>query len=141
MEDLIAESLAPRRYTLLLVGAFAGLGLLLVAIGIYGVVSYTTAQRTREFGIRIALGATRGRVVSHVLRHGLLLTAVGSLCGVGAALFITSALSKLLFEVGPVDGFSFTGAVGLLALISICACLLPAWRACHADPMVALKSE
>jgi len=141
MEDLMAESLAPRRYTLLLVGAFAGLGLLLVAIGIYGVVSYTTAQRNREFGIRIALGATRGRVVSHVLRHGLLLTAVGSLCGVGAALLISNAFSKLLFEVGPIDGFSFTGAVGLLALISICACLLPAWRACHVDPMVALKSE
>jgi putative ABC transport system permease protein len=141
LEELMAESLAPRRYTLLLVGAFAGLGLLLVAVGIYGVVSYTTSQRAREFGIRIALGATRGRVVSHVLRHGLLLTAVGSLCGVSVALLITSAFSKLLFEVGPIDGFSFTGAVGLLALISICACLLPAWRACHVDPMVALKSE
>jgi putative ABC transport system permease protein len=141
LEALMAESLAPRRYTLLLVGAFAGLGLLLVAVGIYGVVSYTTSQRAREFGIRIALGATRGRVVSHVLRHGLLLTAVGSLCGVSVALLITSAFSKLLFEVGPIDGFSFTGAVGLLALISICACLLPAWRACHVDPMVALKSE
>jgi putative ABC transport system permease protein len=141
MQDLMADSLAPRRYTLLLVGAFASLGLLLVAMGIYGVVSYITAQRIREFGIRIALGATRGRVVSGVLRQGLLLTGIGCIFGAGAALFITSAFSKLLFEVGPIDGFSFTGAVGVLALISICACLLPAWRACHVDPMVALKSE
>jgi putative ABC transport system permease protein len=141
LEELMSQSLAPRRYTLLLVGAFASLGLLLVAIGIYGVVSYTTAQRTREFGIRIALGATRGRVVSDVLRHALRLTAIGSALGVGAAVFITSALAKLLFEVSPMDVFSFSGALGLLVLISIGACLLPAWRACHVDPMVALRYE
>jgi putative ABC transport system permease protein len=141
MEELMSESLAPRRYTLLLVGAFASLVLLLVAVGIYGVVSYITAQRTREFGIRIALGATRGRVVSDVLRHALLLTAIGSAFGIGAALFITSAFSKLLFEVNPVDAFSFSGALGLLAVISIFACLLPAWRACHVDPIAALRYE
>jgi putative ABC transport system permease protein len=141
LEELMSQSLAPRRYTLLLVGAFASLGLLLVAIGIYGVVSYTTAQRAREFGIRIALGATRGRVISDVLRRALLLTAIGSALGVGGAVFITSALAKLLFEVSPMDAFSFSGALGLLAFISIGACLLPAWRACHVDPMVALRYE
>jgi len=141
LEELMSQSLTPRRYTLILVGAFASLGLLLVAIGIYGVVSYTTAQRTREFGIRIALGATRGRVVSDVLRCALLLTAIGSALGIGAAVLMTSALAKLLFEVSPVDVFSFSSALGLLAFISICACLLPAWRACHVDPMVALRYE
>ena len=141
LEDIMADSLQRRRYTLLLVGAFGCLGLLLVAIGVYGVISYTTAQRTREFGVRIALGATRGRVVSHVLRQGLLLTAIGSAAGVGAALFVTAAFSKLLFEVSPIDPFSFAAAAGLLAGVSICACLLPALRACHVDPMVALRYE
>jgi len=139
--DLMGESLAPRRYTVLLIGAFAGVAVLLAAIGIYGVVSYTTSQRTHEFGVRIALGATRGRVISHVLQQGLVMTTVGSFIGIAAALIVTRAFSKLLFEVSPLDTLSFTAAVVAFAMISICACLFPAWRASHVDPMVALRYE
>ncbi len=141
VEEMMAQSVAPRRYTLLLVGAFAILGLLLATIGIYGVVSYATSQRTREFGIRIALGATRGRVISGVLHEGFILAATGSLLGVGAALALTRLLENLLFEISPLDLTSFTAGVALLAIVALCACLIPAWRASRVDPMVALRAE
>jgi len=139
--DLVSQSVATRRYTLILVGAFAGIGLLLAAVGVYGVISYTTSQRTREFGVRIALGATRGNVVSHVLRSGARLTVLGSLVGIAGALIIARSLSALLFEVGPFDLWSFVGAVGILAAVSIFACLVPAWRASRVDPTVAMQTE
>jgi putative ABC transport system permease protein len=141
VEEMVAQTVAPRRYTLLLIGAFAIVGLLLATIGIYGVVSYATSQRTREFGIRIALGATRGRVISSVLQEGFVLAATGSLLGVGAALALTRTLANLLFEISPLDVISFTAGVALLALVALCACLLPAWRASRVDPIVALRSE
>jgi ABC-type antimicrobial peptide transport system permease subunit len=141
MTDLIANSLAPRRYSLSLLGAFAALAVLLSALGIYGVVSYATQQRTREFGVRIALGATRGSVMSDVFRQGLALTASGAVLGAGGALWATQTLSHILFQVSPLDPVSFAFAIALLALISICACLLPAWRASRLDPMQALRTE
>jgi predicted permease len=141
MTDLIANSLAPRRYGLSLLGAFAALAVLLSALGIYGVVSYATQQRTREFGVRIALGATRGSVMSDVFRQGLALTASGAVLGAGGALWATQTLSHILFQVSPLDPVSFAFAIALLALISICACLLPAWRASRLDPMQALRTE
>jgi putative ABC transport system permease protein len=141
LTDLMAQSLAPRRYSLSLLGGFAGLAVLLSALGIYGVVSYTTQQRTREFGVRIALGATRGSVMSHVFRQGLALTATGAVLGAGGALWATQTLSHILFEVSPLDPVSFVFAVALLVLISIFACLLPAWRASRLDPMQALRTE
>jgi putative ABC transport system permease protein len=118
-----------RRYTLILVGAFAAIGLLLAAVGVYGVISYATSQRAREFGIRIALGATRGHVISHVLRGSVVLTTLGTMIGVLGALFLTRSLASLLFEVSPLDVLSFSTAVALLAFSSIGASLLPAWRA------------
>jgi len=139
--DLVSESVATRRYTLFLVGAFAAVGLLLAAVGVYGVISYATSQRAREFGIRIALGATRGRVISNVLRRSIVLTIIGSLAGVIGALLVTRSLSSLLFEVSPLDMLSFSGAIALLALISIGASLLPAWRASRVDPIIAMQSE
>jgi putative ABC transport system permease protein len=141
MQDIVSRSMAPRRYSLSLLGAFAALALLLSAIGIYGIVSYTTLQRSREFGIRIAVGATRGSVMSHIFRRGLVLTASGAILGVGMALLLTRILAQLLFDVSPLDPLSFASAVVLLALISIAACLLPAWRASHLDPIRALRSE
>ena len=141
VQEMVAQSVAPRRYTLLLVGAFATLGLLLATIGIYGVVSYATSQRTREFGIRIALGATRGRVISAVLHEGFVLAAIGSIIGVGAALAVTRTLSNLLFEISPLDAASFTAGVALLAFVALCACLIPAWRASRVDPIIALRSQ
>jgi putative ABC transport system permease protein len=139
--DLVSQSVATRRYTLALVGAFAAVGLVLAAVGVYGVISYATSQRTREFGIRIALGATRGRVVSYVLRSSVALTAFGSLIGIAGALFVTDSLSSLLFEVSPLDLLSFSAAVALLAIVSVGASLLPAWRASRVDPIIAMQSE
>jgi putative ABC transport system permease protein len=139
--DLVSQSVATRRYTLVLVGAFAAVGLLLAAVGVYGVISYATSQRAREFGIRIALGATRGRVVSHVLRRSAVLTALGSVVGIVGSLFLTRSLSSLLFEVSPLDLLSFSAAVTLLAFVSIGASLLPAWRAAQVDPIIAMQSE
>jgi putative ABC transport system permease protein len=139
--DLVSQSVATRRYTLILVGAFAAVGLLLAAIGVYGVISYATSQRAREFGIRIALGATRGRVISYVLRSSVVLTTIGSVVGIIGALLLTRSLSSLLFEVNPLDLLSFSAAVGLLAVVSIGASLLPAWRASRVDPIIAMQSE
>ena len=139
--DMVSESVATRRYTLVLVGAFAAVGLLLAAVGVYGVISYATSQRTREFGIRIALGATRGRVISYVLRGSAVLAILGSLVGVAGALLLTRALSSLLFEVSPLDLLSFSAGVAILALISLGASLLPAWRASRVDPIIAMQSE
>jgi putative ABC transport system permease protein len=141
VQEMLAASVAPRRYTLFLIGAFAFLGLLLATIGIYGVISYTTSQRTREFGIRIALGATPGRVISGVLHQGFVLVAAGSLIGVGAALALTRTLSSLLFEISPLDLTSFTAGVALLGFVALCACVIPAWRASRVDPMDALRTE
>src|SRR5207248_11546142 len=121
VEEMLATSVAPRRYTLFFLGAFAALGLLLATIGIYGVISYTTSQRTREFGIRIALGATRGRVISGVLRDGAILTVLGSAVGIGGALIATRSLSNLLFEVSRLDVFSFSAAVAVLSVVSVLA--------------------
>ena len=107
VEDLVSQSVATRRYTLILVGVFAGVGLLLAAVGVYGVISYATSQRTREFGIRMALGATRGCVMSYVLRATMVLTILGSLVGVVVAILLSHSLSSLLFEVNPLDLLSF----------------------------------
>jgi putative ABC transport system permease protein len=141
VQQMLATSVAPRRYTLFLISAFAFLGLLLATIGIYGVTSYTTSQRTREFGIRIALGATPGRVIFGVLHQGFVLIAAGSLLGVGAALGLTRTLSSLLFEISPLDVTSFIVGVALLGFVALCACVIPAWRASRVDPMDALRTE
>jgi ABC-type antimicrobial peptide transport system permease subunit len=126
---------------LILVGVFAAAGLLLAAVGVYGVISYATSQRTREFGIRMALGATRGRVMSYVLRATVVLTTLGSLVGVVMSILLSRSLSSLLFEVSPLDLLSFSAAITLLALVSIGASLLPAWRASRVDPIISMQSE
>jgi putative ABC transport system permease protein len=141
VEQMEAQSVASRRYTLFLLGTFAIVDVILAAVGVYGVISYVTAQRTRELGIRIALGATRPRVLSEVLRGGARLTAFGAAIGLVGAFIVTRSLSALLFEVTPLDPLSYSCAVALLALISICACLVPAWRASRVDPMIAMQSE
>jgi len=139
--ELVSQSVATRRYTLVLIGTFAVVELVLAAVGIYGVISYITAQRTREFGIRIALGATRDRVISEVLRRGVRLTAIGSLIGLTGAFIMTRSVSALLFEISPLDPLSYSAALALLAFISLCACFVPAWRASRVDPIIAMQSE
>jgi putative ABC transport system permease protein len=141
VEQMEEQSVAARRYTLFVLATFGLVDLMLAAIGVYGVISYITAQRTREFGVRIALGATRGRVISHVLQGGVRLTILGTLIGLMGAFIVTRSLAALLFEITPLDPISYSAAVALLALISVCACLVPAWRASRVDPIVAMQSE
>ncbi|MGB6690204.1 MAG: ABC transporter permease [Terracidiphilus sp.] len=141
MDDVLSQSLTSRRYSLSLLAAFAALALLLSAVGIYGVVSYAASQRTREFGIRIAVGAPRASLTALVFRQGMVLTLVGCLAGVGASLLLTRALEHLLFEVSPLDAASFVLSVVLLGMISAIACIVPAVRAAHVEPMTALRTE
>jgi putative ABC transport system permease protein len=134
--DLVA---APRFNTALLTG-FAGVALLLAAIGIYGVLSYTVTQRTTELGIRMALGAQRRRVVGLVVRQGMLLALLGVAAGLAAALAVTRVLTRLLFGVSATDPGVFASVALLLAFVALLAAYLPARRASRVDPMVALRS-
>jgi ABC-type antimicrobial peptide transport system permease subunit len=141
MQDVVSNSLAPRRYSLSLLAAFAALALLVSAVGIYAIVSYTTLQRTREFGIRIAVGATRGNIMAVVFRQGLILTIIGMSFGLCLALLTTRSLTQLLFGIRPLDAVSFCASVALLGFISFVACVLPAMRSAYLDPVHVLKSE
>jgi len=141
MHDVVSRSLAQRTYSVGLMTAFAGLALLLCALGIYGVVSYVTLQRTREFGIRMALGATRQDVLRNVLQQGGSLVAVGVALGIGFSMLAARALAQLLFETAPFDPAVFSAAVLLLGLIGVVACLLPGVRASRLDPRAALNTE
>jgi len=124
-----------------LLAAFAGLAVLVSAVGIYAIVSYTTLQRNREFGIRIAVGARRSNIAAVVFRQGLALTVIGIFIGIGAALLTTRALAQLLFGISPLEAPSFCSSVVLLGLISLAACVVPALRSGFLDPVRTLKSE
>jgi len=141
MEELISASVAGRRFTLILLGLFSGLALVLAAIGIYGVISYSVAQRTRDIGIRMALGASQGRVLRDVLGVGLRLIGLGILLGLVGALIATRVLSSLLYGVGSTDELTFTAVSVVLTIVALCASYLPARRAMRVDPMVALRYE
>jgi len=141
MEDYLAQSLATRRYTLLLLLFFGGLAMVLAAVGIYGVVSYAVGQRTRELGIRIALGAGRGEVRQMVLRQGLPVLIVGLGCGFGVSFAFARYLSSLLFQVRPTDAGISLLVAAMLAVVALLASYLPARRASQVDPIVALRYE
>jgi len=141
MRDVVSRSLAQRTYSVGLMTSFAVLAVLLCALGIYGVVSYVTLQRTREFGIRMALGASRQDVLRNVLHQGGSLVAIGAAVGVALSLLATRGLSQLLFETAPFDPMIFVSSVLLLGVIGLLACLLPGVRASQLDPRVALNTE
>ncbi|MGB6962507.1 MAG: ABC transporter permease, partial [Candidatus Acidiferrum sp.] len=141
MDEVISRSTASRRFSLVLVGAFAALALVLAAIGIYAVLAYTVARRTHEIGLRMALGARRGDVVRLILGQGLRVTAIGIICGLAGALGLTRFLQSLLYEVQPTDPPTFAGVLLLLVIVSVAASYLPARRAMRVDPMVALRYE
>jgi putative ABC transport system permease protein len=141
MEGVMADSLARRRLTLTLLGIFAGGAMLLAALGIYGVTAYMVTQRQQEIGLRMALGATRGAVLTLVIRQGMSLLAAGLAAGIVLSLALMWVLSSLLFAVRPYDPASLAAAVGVLALVALLACSIPAWRAARVDPLEALRYE
>lgn len=141
MEEVISEAAAPRRFQMLLVLLFAASALLLASLGIYGVVSYTVAQRTNEIGIRVALGAHTADVYRMVLRQGLTPVVLGLVAGVAGALALGRLLTSLLFEVSPADPLTIGAVVVALAAVAAFACTVPALRAARVDPMSALRYE
>jgi putative ABC transport system permease protein len=141
MDQVIEASVAAPRFRTLLLGLFGLTALLLGAIGIYGVMSYSVSQRTREIGIRIALGAARPQIIKLVLRQGLVLTLAGLGIGLLGALALTHLLSSMLFEVRPTDPLTFAGVTLVLTAVSLLANCLPTRRATKVDPIVALRYE
>jgi len=141
MDEVIGRSIAERRFTMLLLASFAGVAVLLAAIGVYGVLAYLVSQRTQEIGVRLAIGATPGDVVRLFVREGAGLTLVGVVCGLAGALAVTRALSTLLFGVTTTDPITFVAVAGTLAIVALLASYLPARRAARVDPMTALRTD
>jgi putative ABC transport system permease protein len=141
MEENISQSISQPRFRTILLAVFAGIALVLAAVGIFGVMAYSVTQRTRELGLRMALGASRGQVLQLVLAHGVRLTLVGVGIGLAATFLLTRYVSSLLFNVPAYDPMTLVGVAAALIVISLCACYLPARRATLVDPIVALREE
>ena len=141
MEDVLAGALAARRITMMLLGGFAAVALLLAAVGIYGLISFVVRQRTHEIGIRMALGAQRTDVMRLVLGEGVKMTLAGVAAGVAAALGLTRWIANQLFGVAPHDPLTFAAVAAILMVVALLACYLPARRAVRLDPMVAVRHE
>jgi len=143
MKQLIADSLAARRFSMILLAVFAALALLLATVGMYGVISYLVSQRTQEIGIRMALGADRGHVLRWVFAQGGRLALIGVGIGLVSALALTQlmALSSMIYGVHAYDPWTLSGVTLLLVAVALAACYIPAHRAMHIDPMRALRTE
>jgi predicted permease len=141
MNQLIVDSVSTRRITLVLLALFSGLALVLAAIGIYGVISYSVAQRTHEIGIRMALGAQKADVLRIILAQGGKIAGTGVAIGIAASFGLTRLLSNLLFSVGAADPLTFAAVAIVLILIAMLACYIPARRTLRVDPMIALRYE
>src|SRR4030095_2424265 len=135
------RSLSPRRFNLWLLGAFAALALVLASVGIYGVISYAVSQRTREIGVRIALGAQPRDILQLVVKQGLVLTLSGIAIGLAAAVALTRWLESLLFAVSKTDPLTFASVALLLTLVALLACYVPARRAARGYPVIAFRGE
>ena len=141
MDGIVSDSLAERRFSMILLGIFAALALVMSCVGIYGVVSHLASQRTHEIGIRMALGAVRQDVLRMVLGEGAKMALLGVSIGIVAAFGLTRLIANMLFGVSPHDPLTFAGVAGLLILVVLAACYIPARRAMKVDPMVALRYE
>ena len=141
LTDVVSESIAQRRFSMLLIAVFAALALILAAVGLYGVVSYSVSQRTQEIGLRMAMGAQRGDVIRLVVGGGMKLAIIGAVIGIAVALALSSVMATMLFELTPLDGVSYTGTAAVLLAVAVVACYVPARRALRVDPIVALRAE
>jgi len=141
MDHIVAEAVARQRFSMVLLGVFAALALVLASVGIYGVMSYSVAQRTREIGIRIALGARRGDVLQMTIKQGLKLVGTGMILGLAAAFLLTRVLQTLLFGISATDPITFFGISLVLLAVAILASYIPALRATKVDPLVALRAQ
>lgn len=141
MEDVISSGFSQRRFSLALLGSFAGLALLLSAVGLYGTIAYSVSQRTREMGLRVALGATPQNLLSLIVKEGLVLAAAGVVLGICVAPLCVRAMRSLLFKVSAFDPMTFLGVAILLIAVAATASFLPARKAASADPMEALRAE
>ncbi|HKR14838.1 MAG TPA: ABC transporter permease [Pyrinomonadaceae bacterium] len=141
LEELLGTSVAPRRFNMLLLGIFAGVALVLAAVGLYGVMSYSVSWRTHEIGIRMALGAKRADVLRLVVRQGMTMTLIGLAIGLAGAFFFSRVMTGLLHGVSATDPLTFTGVSIVLLLVALLACLIPARRATRVDPIIALRTE
>jgi predicted permease len=141
MQDIVKGSVATQRLAMILLSVFSGLALLLSAIGIYGVISYLAGQRTKEIGVRMAMGATSADVLRLVLREGMNITLIGVGIGILAALGLTRLITKMIYGVGAMDPITFAGVAILLTGVALLACYIPARRAMRVDPIIALRYE
>ena len=141
LEDLLSESFAPRRFSMYLLGVFAGLALLLASVGLFGVMAYLVSQRTREIGVRLALGANRGDIFRVIIGRGMTLTVIGAVIGIAGAFFLSRVIENLLFSVSARDPGTFITVPALLVFVAMAACYVPARRAMRVDPVTALRAE
>jgi ABC-type antimicrobial peptide transport system permease subunit len=141
MDEVVSNSYAARRLSMILLSVFAALALVLVCVGIYGVISYLVGQRTHEIGVRMAMGAQRGDVLGLVIVHGVRMAPIGVAIGIAGALGLTRLMANQLFGVSSHDPLTFAGVSMLLMIVAVAACYLPAHRAMRVDPMVALRCE
>jgi putative ABC transport system permease protein len=141
MDEAVAQANAQPRFEMLLLAVFAVVALVLAAVGIYGVMSYSVARRTHEIGIRVSLGASRADVLRLIMRQGLVLAVAGSAAGLVAALLLARLMTKLLYGVPPTDPVTFVCVAGLLILVALVACYVPARRAMRVDPVTAMRCE
>lgn len=141
LDGIISDSLAAQRFAMTLLGIFAGLALVMCCIGVYGVISYLASQRTREIGVRMALGARKQDVLRMVLKEAGRVSLIGIGVGLVAALVLTRLMAKLIFGITAHDPLTFVAVTVLLILVALAACYIPAWRASRVDPMKALRYE
>ena len=141
MEQRLSDSLSRRRFSTFLLGVFATVALVLAAVGLYGVLAYSVTQRTQEIGIRMALGAEPGKIMSMMVRHSMVLVVVGVAIGLLGAWAVTRVMASLLYGVSTTDGLTFAGPPLILMAVALLASYFPARRAARVDPTVALRSE